>query len=233
MERAVEGIPPVISKLRFRSELPQFYRFPSVFLIGRVYKTIMTVNGGDDYRDLDPWRAEVGKLVRDAELIPFDGLALDLHDEDVGAGAGRAFLHASLCPLAIVEGRGRIGQGSIEEAKLILDAGGNIGFVVNEADYPGVIDFLHGRSSRVPDAIPSAYFGFFDLEPDDIISGYGGIQKWLKDQVVTMSRKPFRRRMITKATLALMDYYSMCFARFRIQDMQAYEELEERIQALK
>ncbi len=227
--RESKGMPLVISRLKLLASYPGLDQFPTVFLAGRVYRTIHTEKLVDEYKDLDPWRDTVRALVRGAGLLPFDGLAMDLHSRNVRAGAGRAFLHASLCRTGILEGQGRIGLASIEEAQFILAGGGNVGLVVNESEYEQAVAYLSSKTTLIPNALPSAYFGLLDLEASDIICGYGDIQRWLKEQVGGITNRQFRKRLLFRDTFALMDYYATYYARSRPGDMQSYLELEERI----
>lgn len=224
--REAPGIPPIVSKLIIDASNPSvIYHFPTVFLMGRVYDDVTFQDGVSVYQKKSTWRELFDRKVREAGRIPLNGLAEDeLNDADIGASAGRAAFHMYVSPIGIIDGQGRIGPATIDEARTILHYGGNIGYVVSKEQYQNVVSFLRGESSIYPDNLP-AYFGILDLQPEDIICGEDAIPFWIREQELVVSKQSFRERALSKKDHNLITYYATFYAAKRPDDMASYYEI--------
>jgi hypothetical protein len=222
------GVPAVISRLTIEAGLPSFANSPCVFMGGRVYRNVTSGKSGvDHFSELDPWREEVREQIAGVGAIPLDGLALDLHDQDVYAGAGRALFNTYLSPIGVFNGIGRMGPATIEEARFILSLGGNVGLIVDPAVYPDVISFLNGKSRVYPETLPS--YLSLDLQPRDIICGVEKVGEWVVNEQKTLSSRAFGFRQVPKNTMTQIAYYNLYYAQNRPDDIEIYNNIQDRL----
>jgi hypothetical protein len=157
-------------------------------------------------------------------MIPVHGLDLKLHEKDVAAGAGKAFLYLMASPIHVIDGRGRTGDATGQEAQHSLRLGHNVGIILKPEHYDPAFAFLAGKSNQYPEGLP-AYWGSLELEPDDLIRGADGLPDWLLRQRRSLNAQSFRARSPDGKTMSLALYYAFVWANKQGEDLSAFDEL--------
>ncbi len=190
-----------------------------VFCGGPVYNTVtVSSNGKHEYQELCTWPEEIRTLIDEETDHTFmHGMRMNLHEEDVGAGAGAAFFNMGISPIHVIVGTGRIGAATLEEAKLSLQLGHHVGLLLPPPKYHEVKKFLAGKSSVYPQGLP-AYFPSLELEKEDLICGLEHLPQWLKRQQKLLRPQSFRGRSLNMRMMSLIMHYVSNYAGKRIEE---------------
>jgi len=171
------AISPEIFRLLECSLNPEMkVRLAACFLAGNVFNK--------DYTDEDRWRDEISEAVERGGFVPVDGVNMKMYERNVYAAAGMSMFQLGVAPIMIANAtRGHhLCPATHVEAELMLASGGNIGFWVDVDDYESVVKYIRNPvESEHPSVLP-AWWGTFDLQPEDIICGKDDIPRWLAEQ---------------------------------------------------
>lgn len=110
----------------------------------------------------------------------------------------------------MVNGIGRVGPATLQEAELGLSLGANVGLIVPPDDYQHIIDYMLGRTDEYSAGLP-AYTGL-DLDVGDIIPGFEGLTPWLLQQQSQNAVSSPRGRSLKSIDVQQMILYGHSFA---------------------
>jgi hypothetical protein len=217
-------IDPFITTLMLIMNLPCYKKASrGVFLSGRVYDAKVRLDGQESYRKPSEWRQEVSEVIRPV-AVPLHGLAMSLHLEDVGAGAGLAFLRMLTCPLLIIDARGRVGPATIEEANIARQLGHRIGLLLPKTKYQETRNYLQSGEGSYPEGLP-AYRTLLSSRPQDLIEGEDNIVPWINRSRQEQSVRELQGRYIPLSCQALIWYYIATQLEQRPEDLAGLRQI--------
>lgn len=157
----------------------------AVFVSAPVYSDL---SKGENLNNLYQDVNDIDAVIRGVGLTPVRGVDLKLHSQSSYLAACKTHAKLALCSLHVVDGRKRLGSGSINEAESSLWRGVPTAFIVSQDQYAEAMSYLGDKSKKPPASLPP-YYGWAEVKKKNLIT-IEQLPKWLLDNRVKLQQHP-------------------------------------------